>query len=585
MSEPRPEETSPVSPKLRHAMGLISALCDDRITPEQFAELETLLRDDVEVGRFYVSVMHLHAALRHFAFYLAQPLLDEAAVGDLSGDHRDGAPSLGMDETMMLPAMPEPAISDAGREGEIYQPRSVLSEGSETKKRDPLPPYLKGGIAAILLLGVGIVAYVLFGSRGKNPSLNNIPKRPTVVAVAPPPISIATVERSAKAIWDSGNAPADGIFAAGQVLSLGSGDVQLSLHRGGQMVVEGPAEIEFESDSVISLHRGKLVATVPGGGLVIACPSGSVTDLGTEFAVAVDRHGQTEVAVFKGRVSAALASDATTQGTQLLLSVGQAAVMTDKTLARSPEGAVPQRFVCNLVNGTVTSLDVTDLISGGDGTTHRRGIGINPNTGEIGAIPPVAEIVSDGKYHRVAGYPVIDGTFVPDGSRDRMEVDSAGHQFSFPAAGNSAYNNIYTGGKIPWPIPAGISTMLGGVDYSAPNHAIISIHPNNAVTLDLQAIRRIYPDRALVNFHCLVGNTSAVDRTRPPPVAAVYVLVDGMARYQEQHFTNQAGSVAIQFPIQPQDRFLTLITTDARVKDLIDWILWMDAKIDLSAQQ
>src|SRR5580704_1881770 len=180
MSEPNPEETSPFSQKLRHAMGLISALCDDRITPEQFVELETLLRDDPEVVRFYVSVMHLHAALRHFAFYLAQPLVEESALGDLSGDSRDGAQPPGMDETMMLPAMREPAISDVDEEGEVYPPRSALSQGVEPKKSDHLPSYLKGGIAAILLVGLTIAGYVLFSSRGKNPVPSNIPQRPTI---------------------------------------------------------------------------------------------------------------------------------------------------------------------------------------------------------------------------------------------------------------------------------------------------------------------------------------------------------------------------------------------------------------------
>jgi hypothetical protein len=119
-----------------------------------------------------------------------------------------------------------------------------------------------------------------------------------------------------------------------------------------------------------------------------------------------------------------------------------------------------------------------------------------------------------------------------------------------------------------------------------PGHGIISIHPNNALTLDLDAIRRIYPDRTLANFHCRVGNTERAD---PKPshnaVATAYVLVDGVSRYTNPHVTSPDGSVIIDVPLQKQDRFLTLASTDARIAGVDDWILWADARLDVSADR
>jgi hypothetical protein len=570
-------------------MGLFSALCDDRITPEQFRELESLVCNDPEVARLYVSIIHLNSALYRFAFYFTQPMSEKPDICAMSGEIvRDNGQVCGMDETMVLPALPphESEASDVFEE--VYQPRSVSSDRRHSQTDDKRLPYLKGGFAALLVLGVGLLGVFVLSPKAKTPTAKNVPVA-AVATAEPPPTPVATLDLAASPVWEAADMPQNnGNFIVGQSLSLKSGDVRLSLHHGGRLVVEGPTELKFISDTKISLHLGKIVATIPGGGLVVSCPNGSVTDLGTQFGLAVDSNGRTEVAVFQGRVSASLTSTTATQSTKaLLLNGGQAAVMTDTAMSVSPEGAIPQRFVCNLINGNITSLDVTDLVSGGDGTTHRRGIGIDANTGEIGALAPTEAIVSDGQYHRVQGYPVIDGAFVPDGTRASIAVDSAGDQFNFLGAGNSAYNNIYTGGKIPWPIAAGMSTMLAGVDYASPEHGIICIHPNNALTLDLDAIRRIYPDRALTKFHCLVVNTSPVapnaTRLTTSASSAVYVLVNGVARFENPRFTNLDGSIAIDVPLLKDDRFLTLASTDARKKDVIDWILWADTKLDLSA--
>ena len=598
----KPGGPNHLSPQMQTALQLISALCDERITPQQASELEAMVLADNEIRNLYLRLMHLDAGLHQYASALGN-LSD--AQSDLGGDADENSGSR-MDETMVMRAMPEPDPegADTLNEGEErFQPRSVLDDVPTRQERSFLPPHLKGGLAALVLLGLGIAAYVLVSIKITPPKSSvaiSVPSKPAIVQVdvptvpVPPPPPIAMVDVTARPVWNPIGMPApNGSFIAAGLLSLKSGDVQLTLRGGGKLVVEGPAELEFVSDNHISLHSGKIVATKPGGGLVVKCPNGSVTDLGTQFGISVGADGAAEVAVFEGRISAALNSAAATHSVKpMLLAGGQAAVFTDKSIAVSPEGAVPQRYVCNLLNGNVTTLDVTDLVSGGDGTTSRRGIGIDQNTGAIGQLAAGGVSSSDGNYHPVKGYPVVDGAFIPDGKKGEVIVDSIGDKYDFAPSGNATYNFIFTGGKIPWPLDGEtFSAILDQIDYSTPGHGFIFMHANNALTLDLDAVRRIFPDREIRNFHCRVGN-SCIKPQDPLTArnalnisaATVYVLVNGACRYTHEPFSNRDGGFSVEVPILPGDRFVTLATTDAGRANHHDWILWADAKLDLTSR-
>jgi hypothetical protein len=568
-----PHSSGFTSDELR-AIELVSALCDDRMTAEQALELESLVRGVAAIRRLYVSLMHLHAGLHHYASALgtvAGAVVDEETTGV--------TPEVRMGETMLLPALREP-LDDFGED-----PPQTLPVTDYTRKPGPeRSPWLKGGIAAVLMMVIGLAAFFATISSKSSPRPTPLPKVAVVPESARLP-AVATIDLTSAARFDPDNVNSgDGGFAAGDVLSLQSGLVQLKLRTGGKVVAEGPVKIRFVSDTQLALDSGKLAANIPGGGLVIKCPTGWVTDLGTEFGVTVDKTGGAEVAVFKGRVSAALSSDATTRGTRELIA-GQAVVMSRHELKDSPEGAIKQRYVCNLSNAGVTRLDLTDLISGGDGTTHNRGIAVDSLTGTIGPRTPIGKRAADGIYHKAVGFPVIDGAFVPTATGGPMVVDSAGDRFNFERTTDETYNYIWTGGKIPWPDEQGISTVIDGVDMATPEHAIICTHANNAITIDLDAIRRLYPDRNLTRFHCTFANSYVngwFGAAKMNPVASAIVLVDGKRRYQQLGFTNQDHGLAVDFPLSKQDRFMTLVCTDAGTEIDHDWILWADGKIDLS---
>jgi len=74
----------------------------------------------------------------------------------------------------------------------------------------------------------------------------------------------------------------------------------------GQVIVEGPADLELIGTSRGRLQRGRVkINKTDGGGFVLETPRGVVTDLSTEFGVDVAHDLATEVIVFDGSVELA----------------------------------------------------------------------------------------------------------------------------------------------------------------------------------------------------------------------------------------------------------------------------------------
>lgn len=100
-------------------------------------------------------------------------------------------------------------------------------------------------------------------------------------------------------------------LAAGTVLRLAEGLVQVTYESGAKVVIRGPSEFRIDGPAEGALPVGQITAVVPrrAVGFLVTTPCAEVIDLGTEFAVDVDSSGTSEVHVFKGEVvSRALAS-------------------------------------------------------------------------------------------------------------------------------------------------------------------------------------------------------------------------------------------------------------------------------------
>jgi FecR protein len=90
----------------------------------------------------------------------------------------------------------------------------------------------------------------------------------------------------------------------GDRLKFESGWVNLFLANGAELLVEGPADVQFVSVQNVFARQGKLAARVgPGAvGLRIDTPHAQVTDRGTAFGISVDGDSHTSVVVYEGKV-------------------------------------------------------------------------------------------------------------------------------------------------------------------------------------------------------------------------------------------------------------------------------------------
>jgi hypothetical protein len=425
--------------------------------------------------------------------------------------------------------------------------------------------------AALVAVATGI-ALLTLRQRG-------VPGVPTISRQIELPV--ATVSALGPASWDGAAISVGDSMVAGRALSLRGGCAELTFAGGAKVIVEGPARLTLDSPAVMTLTEGKLSAAVSGGGFTVHTPTATVLDLGTEFGISTGQTGSTDVEVFKGKVQAASVGAAAQP--PLVLTEGQAALVSRDAVTLDPNGAMPQRFIRGF-SRTGGALDVMDLVAGGDGTTHRRGVGVDPLTGELVTRHPIGDFRGDGKYHWVVALPVVDGCFVPNGRGGPVQVDSGGDRFPFPATSGMSFNRIWAGGPIP---SAGrpLSTMLRGVDYAKPGHGLLFIHSNTGLTFNLAGIRRLHTGSLLTSFHCIVGNSfvPSSEDAGAEPRADAYVLVDGKCRFQRTGFSNKDHPFRIDVPLDAADRFLTLATTDDGHRTKFNWVLWGDPTIESSS--
>jgi len=239
---------------------LLSTLCDSELEPPQLARLNQLLRTEPALQRLYVLYMGIHATLHY----------------TIGGD---------------LPIEPggesdPPDLPDGGWERALDTSRRDSSHGRLRS--------LRKMVAAALLLVVALAGSAAWWSR-----------RPTPSGVPPSGPVVARISRGAGVRFDPAglSAGANDPVRAGDY-RLVEGIVQMTFAHGAEVMIVAPADFAPRSEDRLLLRYGKLTARVPeqAKGFVVETPSATLIDLGTEFAMDVDRSENGEVHVFRGEV-------------------------------------------------------------------------------------------------------------------------------------------------------------------------------------------------------------------------------------------------------------------------------------------
>jgi hypothetical protein len=537
---------------LNEARGLIESLLDGRLSPESARRLEKLVCENRQVRSLYVRYLHQESVIA--AHYSGVRLnreegLEQAGV-NLTLDSSDA---------MILPAIrlhEEPADTPA-----IAPPLSTPARQTEAVRRPSRQrraAYL--GIAAAVLLGA-ILGLAWMMSR---PRTN----------------SYAKIVRSVDASFaDNSLATADDTPLPKSSVALTRGVIQIKFATGAQATIEAPAEFAAGAAGRLSLISGKLWALVPppAVGFTVLTPSARIVDLGTEFGVQLNPDETTNVEVFKGKVQAAPLDGSTGEA----LKAGQTAAVTSTSLTVLSAVASPQHFVQSL-EGNLASLDVADLISGGDGTGRHDHVAINPGTGEVSSVPVENyQRIAPG-FHPVPGIPVLAGIFVPNG---KTQIYPDGQTFAFPKTVGSYCISLWTGGQARFIPPTVRCTLrVGGAEYIIAPHRILWLHSNKGVTLDLQAVRRLHPGMSLTRFRCFAGNCASPGTlgAHTPELfkSDLFVIVDGKTALHRSGLIPGEQAHSIDIPLRPGARYLTLATTDGGDGISFDWIVLADARLN-----
>ncbi len=310
---------------------LMSGLCDGQLGTEEAERLEALLRDE-DARRVYLEYMDMQARL--------VGLGDEAVMGEKFSIAARGAAAM------------------VGREHEL-QPASLGMARNRWATGS-----LRRVASYIAVVSASIAATVMV--QWLLPVTKNMQERNAVVAGAvspakamPEPKYVATLTQVSDAQW-GGATPVyrAGARVLGGDFELRRGVARLAYDGGIELIVEAPARLRLESETVASLVTGKVVfrADDASAPFTLNTPTSVLVDLGTEYAVEVGAERE-EVHVFSGEVQRVAIDGGEVQQPQLLLA-GEARRFSSEVDSEGvAEILAPEKFVRELPTAQASAGD------------------------------------------------------------------------------------------------------------------------------------------------------------------------------------------------------------------------------------
>jgi anti-sigma factor RsiW len=299
---------------------LVGGYLDGQLTPDETQELIARLRADRGAVAAFADMAHADVLMEQY-FHRAD--IDAAADSLLA--------YLQVPNRGAVPSQPLTPAHERGMRAGAY-PR-------ETGRTDRRPNHLDWFAAAVVLMAF---AAGIFSRNWRAQGLTG-PAADSQIAAAKPSESagrgsvVATVEQSKQVDAGATRQPGAGeqLFS-GQTISIESGLLQVHVLAGADLIIKGPASLEFISPLRAVLHRGTLTARVTdtAHGFRIDTPTANVIDLKTEFGVSAAEGGDTNVVVFAGEVEMHVAS-----GDRKSKAVaGALSDATDRRLLRTGDG-------------------------------------------------------------------------------------------------------------------------------------------------------------------------------------------------------------------------------------------------------
>ncbi len=293
-----------------HLWRLMDAQLNGTISEREIQDLDSLLLGDEEASRTFLEYARIHAELHLLA------AAQSADAETLVRERMQPSPTAPVIVRRQGPGGPKP------RGRGLLAEREKIDAGDGSARLGGGARFVTAATLMAMLLGAGIVSGLLVLSgvllRGIRLQVNQpavarshdnalmSPSMPSPTDV-PAPNAVAQLTRVAHCRWsDAGEyyQPGDRL-AAGQLLDLAAGVVELRFDAGVKVILQGPARADLTSAMAMRLQSGKMTAEIlrpEARGFQVQTPKGKVVDLGTEFGVEVTPTRDVEVHVFKGEV-------------------------------------------------------------------------------------------------------------------------------------------------------------------------------------------------------------------------------------------------------------------------------------------
>lgn len=237
-------------------------------------------------------------------------------------------------------------------------------------------------------------------------------------------------------------------------------------------------------------------------------------------------------------------------------------------------------FYVGIAKGDKVELQLADIVGGGDGTgTGVNGAGINPldgSTTPLGVFT-YTQTNDSSVYHPVV-HPFIDGVFIPDGGAGPNILDSAGHTFgAFPNTDSNSWDVIRYGTN------QNSGNQLNFINYNAAPNNMIGLHANKGITFDLDAMELAHAGLTATHFSAVAGMTRfGGGMSGGFGTADFWVFLDGVLQTSQVNATGGVGYL-IDLNLNPNSRFLTLVSTDHGDDFLVDQVIFGNAVVTLQA--
>lgn len=541
--------------QLNRLMALCGALRDGVISPEEFSELNDMLRTQTWARQYYLDYVYLCADLCHFQSAAQHISLDPSATGA-------NAAELGIDPAVTLDMLK--ILAEYEKQAEkITPPEQDRQKVIRAKAHVEKVPHKVSKLSIVTFVTSLAAMLMMMTYVYLNPRTS---------------YEVATLTDSIQSQWSSPLSLQKGVrlLASSEPIQLQRGTLKIESDKGVHIVLEAPAAFNFVSPDEIVLHHGRLFAFVPasGNGFSVQTMNSKIIDLGTKFGVYADMKGETELHMFKGK-ALLIAGGNQSPRTTLEVLAGSALRVdhTGQSLIDIPlRGDVFAHDIdsqTGLMWRGQTEIDLADVVGGGNGFgTGRKDSGINPANGVLRSAEDETRKQTNFFLGVTASY-FIDGVFVPNGSKPQT-VSSAGHIFAEcpPTSGyyfadivNTPSSVSHTATQTRFPL------FLGEVNYSLTENPSILMHSNVGVTFDLNQFRSRFPGARITRFKSDVGLSDSAPKSYG---LDFWVLVDGRLRHHNADSMQRGQVEAVSVQITEKDRFLTLVVTDGGVYDEIE---------------